>query len=305
MMDNQHFSYLEQLIKLVCDNHKYHICIYDIAGIIFNMPTLSLPRENQFHTAPFCLAVKKSNEGMRFCLKCKYTSFHKVAKQDSAFVGRCYLGITEIVRPVFINGKLACIIYLGNILLDEKKDDTYLKIEKHERLLGIDKNTLISELASVETLSAIGVEECLKTAELLHDSILYAYRFHQHSPALVDYNKNPQNFFVQTAMNYIECYYTADIKIEHVAQLLFINPNYLRGVFRKQTGTHFVDYLNKTRVKNACELLLHSNSSITQIASEVGFNHVSYFNRLFKAYNGCSPREFRNTYRETQLPMES
>ncbi|MNR60355.1 HTH-type transcriptional regulator YesS [compost metagenome] len=53
-----------------------------------------------------------------------------------------------------------------------------------------------------------------------------------------------------------------------------------------------MNYLNATRVMKAKELLI-SDMKIYQVASEVGFTTVPYFNRVFKQATGLSPNEFR------------
>ena len=52
-------------------------------------------------------------------------------------------------------------------------------------------------------------------------------------------------------------------------------------------------YLNEYRLTMASRLLISSDSSILAIASEVGFENLSYFNRIFKKRFGQTPREYR------------
>ena len=53
------------------------------------------------------------------------------------------------------------------------------------------------------------------------------------------------------------------------------------------------EYLNYVRLKHAQTALLTTNSSITDITLEYGFNDSNYFNDLFKKVYGKSPREYR------------
>lgn len=52
--------------------------------------------------------------------------------------------------------------------------------------------------------------------------------------------------------------------------------------FKNTMGTSFIDYLNEYRLTMASRLLISSDSSILDIAAEVGFDNLSYFNRSFK-----------------------
>ena len=71
------------------------------------------------------------------------------------------------------------------------------------------------------------------------------------------------------------------------------NEKYLGTLFKKQTGLSFHDYLNHRRLYRSRMLLEQSGDSILSIATRVGFNNVTYFNRLFKAYYGVSPSQMR------------
>jgi AraC-like DNA-binding protein len=50
---------------------------------------------------------------------------------------------------------------------------------------------------------------------------------------------------------------------------------------------------DRARMQKACELVLHSGSSITEIASRLGFSTVHNFSRAFKREIGVSPRSYR------------
>ena len=56
------------------------------------------------------------------------------------------------------------------------------------------------------------------------------------------------------------------------------------------------EYLMKYRIFEASKKLLENNTagdSIADLALSVGFNNISYFNKLFKRYLDCTPTEYR------------
>ena len=63
--------------------------------------------------------------------------------------------------------------------------------------------------------------------------------------------------------------------------------------FRRATGNTFTDFVNRVRINRACQLLLESDSLITDICYVVGFNNVANFNRRFLDIKGMTPREYR------------
>jgi AraC-like DNA-binding protein len=63
--------------------------------------------------------------------------------------------------------------------------------------------------------------------------------------------------------------------------------------FRDTMGTSFIDYLKDYRLAMAARLLSASDASILEIAEDVGFESLSYFNRAFKKRYGMTPTQFR------------
>jgi YesN/AraC family two-component response regulator len=64
--------------------------------------------------------------------------------------------------------------------------------------------------------------------------------------------------------------------------------------FKKVTGKTFTKLVNEYRVTHATKLLLESQSSITDICYESGFNNFSHFNKLFKEITGKSASKYRS-----------
>lgn len=58
-------------------------------------------------------------------------------------------------------------------------------------------------------------------------------------------------------------------------------------------GVPFTAYLNSYRLTMAARLLLQSDDTVLLIASKVGFDNLSYFNRAFKKQFGMTPSAYR------------
>ena len=74
-----------------------------------------------------------------------------------------------------------------------------------------------------------------------------------------------------------------------------ITPAFCR-YFKKQTNMTFTDFVNTYRI-NQAKLLLLQNVSITEVCLNVGFESLSYFNKLFKKYIGETPSAFKKRHR--------
>lgn len=59
------------------------------------------------------------------------------------------------------------------------------------------------------------------------------------------------------------------------------------------TGQSFISFLKEYRLNAAAEALHTTDEPVLTIASQCGFENLSYFNRSFKAHFGMTPREYR------------
>lgn len=106
-------------------------------------------------------------------------------------------------------------------------------------------------------------------------------------------------------IKYIENNYMDKITIETMSQELGLSQSHFMKFFKNTMGTTFIDYLNEYRLTMASRLLVSSESSILNIAAEVGFDNLSYFNRLFKKRFAVTPRDYRKKFDVNESPVTS
>ena len=87
------------------------------------------------------------------------------------------------------------------------------------------------------------------------------------------------------------------LTLTEVAAAISLTPTYLSRKFKRITGTTFKEYLNYIRIRQASQMLLSTDISVTQIAIRCGFNSSNYFKDCFRRINGVSPRTFRQQAR--------
>ena len=100
--------------------------------------------------------------------------------------------------------------------------------------------------------------------------------------------------YINNALSYIRDNFMYDIKIETIANKLFLERSYLYRIFIESFGISPLKYLTKYRLNIASELLKNSNHNITDIADYVGFSNSSSFCKAFKNEFKQTPLEFRN-----------
>lgn len=89
-------------------------------------------------------------------------------------------------------------------------------------------------------------------------------------------------------------YADPELDLESVASESGVNRNKVNDILKAELGFTFSGYLNKLRLTEAARLLADKGTAtVSEIAYSVGYNNVSYFNKLFKEEYGCTPKAFR------------
>lgn len=70
--------------------------------------------------------------------------------------------------------------------------------------------------------------------------------------------------------------------------------------FKEQTGYTIVEYRNKKRMELATEMLKNTNKKIITIASELYYDSISHFLRVFKKEYGITPTEYREKFKNSR-----
>lgn len=84
-----------------------------------------------------------------------------------------------------------------------------------------------------------------------------------------------------------------DLSLSEAAEMINMSYFNFSRTFSKLLGHSFVEHQKLIRIRTAEELLFETQKSITEIAELSGFGTLSYFNRVFKKINGCSPSNYR------------
>ena len=98
---------------------------------------------------------------------------------------------------------------------------------------------------------------------------------------------------MQEAARYISKQFQKEITLPQIAIRYGVSTSYFSKKFKIVTGFSFKEYLTAVRIREACNLLIQSNISITEVALKCGFSDSNYFGDAFKKVKGVSPRAYR------------
>jgi len=97
---------------------------------------------------------------------------------------------------------------------------------------------------------------------------------------------------------YIDNNYMYDITLENLADFSGYSKYHFSRIFTQYSSVSYIDYLNEKRIKEAENMLLNDNISITEIAVRSGFKSLATFNRAFKKLKHCTPSEFKRLHQD-------
>ena len=95
------------------------------------------------------------------------------------------------------------------------------------------------------------------------------------------------------ALNLIRSNYARSVGTDELALACNVSKYYFCRIFKEVTGMTAIDYLTDYRLHVADVLLSNTSKSISDIATECGFEDASYFSRCYKKHKGVSPKNNR------------
>jgi AraC-like DNA-binding protein len=154
---------------------------------------------------------------------------------------------------------------------------------------------LIEEMQMEYHTKSSGFELAVTAA--IYRLVLFLFRHPQglqlltESPSMDDSSKMEA---FRSVLIYLNDHCHRNITAEEIAKISMMSYSRFAAFFKRVMHTSFTQYLMFLRIRKAEQLLLDPTKSITQIALEAGFNHVSYFIKNFKRIKGISPKLYRN-----------
>jgi AraC family transcriptional regulator len=113
-------------------------------------------------------------------------------------------------------------------------------------------------------------------------------------PVIHDYTEGLPRYKLQMVIDYIHAHLNQDIGLTELAQLVQMSSRYFLKLFKASTGVTPHQFVIRTRIELAKELLQAGKMSIAEVAVTVGFASQGHLNLHFKRLLGITPGQFQH-----------
>jgi AraC-like DNA-binding protein len=122
-----------------------------------------------------------------------------------------------------------------------------------------------------------------------------SWAIHKKSGAKLGLGLSGQGEFdkVEKMASFMAENYAKPLRLEEIAQVASLHPNYATAFFKKHCGLGIVDYLTQHRIWHAQRLLATTDAKVLDLALESGFGSASRFYEAFQKICGLSPKQYR------------
>ena len=100
---------------------------------------------------------------------------------------------------------------------------------------------------------------------------------------------------VDFVKQYVHEHYGREIRLRDLAIVLHVSPSYLSARFKQETGMSFTAFLLSYRMERARALLEEGRLSCKEVAARSGYLDYAQFSKMFRKYQGVSPRDIRSS----------
>lgn len=106
-------------------------------------------------------------------------------------------------------------------------------------------------------------------------------------------SENSKRIILQV-QRYIEDHYSdAALSVKEISKAVYLSPNYMSNLFKRETGASLVEYIRDIRIRHSISLLRDDSLKLYHIALKVGFTDANYYTKMFKKVLGVTPSEYK------------
>ena len=251
------------------------------------LETFDLPFQGKRQENGFCAIMARKNHSCSACLQLQDKLRQDALEKTATAI--CAHGLCEAAVPVRLGNKVIGFLQTGQVLLEKPSAAKVDQVVAHVREGGCKEKPEALREAYLKT-PVVPREKFISTLQLL---TIFAELLSIKSNQVAVTQANAEPAIVTKAKRIILERHAENLSLGMVADEVHVSPFYLCKLFRKTTGLTFTEFVSRTRMEKAKNLLLNPNLRVSEIVYEVGFQSLTHFNRVFKKMMGESPTGFR------------
>jgi AraC-like DNA-binding protein len=240
---------------------------------------------------PICRLIRSNSVGLRRCLACNLRHDSLAAKSGTTQLYACHVGFRDIAVPIFASGRHVATIFSGQVLAEPKSPAAFRRLRKRLAWLKVPEHDL---RAAYDHAIYLPRKQFASVMRLLE---LFARQLCESAQRIRDLEAKLERVEVRRGREFVESRFRdASLCLNDAARHACLAPTHFSHVFRQTTGTSFTRFVQARRVAEAKKQLMDTRKSITDICFACGFNSLTHFNRVFRAFEHCSPRQYRESH---------
>lgn len=98
---------------------------------------------------------------------------------------------------------------------------------------------------------------------------------------------------IYNTLSFVETHYNKPISVKELENISYYSYRNIQRIFKYTCSETIGAFQKRLRMENAYKLILYTKDSLSDIASEVGFDNLASFSKAFKQYFKVSPKEAR------------
>lgn len=91
--------------------------------------------------------------------------------------------------------------------------------------------------------------------------------------------------------------YNPSLSVVFLADKVHLSVNYLRNIFKENTGDSLSGYITQKKLELICDLLQNTDMPLSDISDKLGFSTKNYFFTFFKKHTGMTPNDYRRKWK--------
>ena len=283
----------KHLIKALADSkiyQEYERAFSESTGLALalrSVETWNLPHRGKRMENPICAMMSKTSPACASCLEVQQQLADAATIEPQTIT--CSLGLTVTAVPIRMGDRLIGFLSTGQVFRNKPTEAQFVRAAKQLAEWGIEADTkeLREAYFGTRVLSARQHESIVKLLTI------FAQHLSLISNQILVQEQTSEPPFIVRAKQFISDNQSEELSLNQVAKAVNMSSFYFCKKFKKITGIHFTEYINRLRIEKSRDLLLNPNLRVSEIAYEVGFQSLTHFNRMFKRVLGSSPTDYR------------